>query len=115
MTKKFYDDERKATKNEAEKQRLKESEEMSNRKFIKEYAKVLQHMAYHEPDFNAEDPNQRITFSQMGGILTTLGFISSELQSTQDDFRLVQDLWILLGGKEAPVPDEESDEQEPVE
>jgi hypothetical protein len=39
-------------------------------------------MEHHEPEFKAEDPAQKLTFSQMGGILTTMGFISSELQNT---------------------------------
>lgn len=62
---------------------------MSNKKFIKEYAKVMEHMEYHEENFKADNPDQRLTFSQMGGILTTMGFISSELQSSQGDFKLV--------------------------
>lgn len=71
---------------------------MSNKKFVKEFARVMQHMEYHEENFKADDPKQVINFSQMGGILTTMGFISSELQRHQDDFKLVQELWELLGG-----------------
>ena len=87
------EEESKMLKKEAEANRLQDSEEMSNRRFIKEYAKVMQHMEYHEDNFKADDPDQMLTFGQMGGILTTMGFISSELQSGQDDFKLVKELY----------------------
>lgn len=46
-------------------------------------------MEHHEENFKANDPDQLLNFSQMGGILTTLGFISSELQVTHSDFKLL--------------------------
>ena len=64
---------------EAASTKLKASNAMNNKKLTKEFQKVLQNMEHHEEDFKAEDPSQLISFSQMGGILTTLGFISNDL------------------------------------
>lgn len=38
-------------------------------------------MEFHENNFKADDPGLKLSFSQMGGILTTMGFISAELQN----------------------------------
>jgi RecG-like helicase len=98
LARKRKQEERELLEKEVESTKLKLTEELSNKRFIKEYAKVLQHMEFHETDFKADDPNQRITFSQMGGILTTMGFVSSELANTHEDFKLVQTMWKMLGG-----------------
>jgi hypothetical protein len=73
----------------AEKSKLKVSNGMNNKKFLKEFRKILENMEHHEDNFKVDDPDQLLSFSQMGGILTTLGFISSELQVTHSDFKLL--------------------------
>lgn len=84
--KKALEDEKKTLEKEAEDQKLKVSEEMSHKKFLKEFGKVLKYMEFHEKDFDAENPDLRLSFHQMGGLLTTMGFINSELLPVHTDF-----------------------------
>jgi hypothetical protein len=87
--KKIKEDEKLKLEKEVEEKKLKASDEMSKKKFLKEFAKVMQYMEFHEADFKADDPNLRLNFHQMGGILTTMGFIHSELLPYHTDFQLV--------------------------
>ena len=73
------EEERKTLEDEAKKSKLKCSNEMNNKKLTKEFNKILLNMEHHEEGFKAEDQEQLLNFSQMGGILTTLGFISNDL------------------------------------
>ena len=79
---------------------------------MKEFGKVMQYMEFHEKDFEAANPDLRLSFNQMGGVLTTLGFIHKELLPVHADFSLVQDLWDLLGGIEMVKEAAEGEEAE---
>jgi len=80
---------------------------MANTKFLKEYIRVLTHMEAYEPNFKADDPSLRLSFSQMGGILTTLGFIPLDMSNNHAEYALVQDLWKLLGGSDIELESQE--------
>jgi len=81
--------ERLTLEKEAKQTKLKESGDMANLKFNKEFNKIIENMAYHEEDFDAEDPNQKFGFNQVGGVMTTLGFVSSDLQEESTDYKLL--------------------------
>lgn len=68
-------------------------------------------MEHQEENFKADDPAQRLNFAQVGGILTTMGFISS-VTVTQSSYKLVEELFELLGGQTAQEDQDPEAEQE---